>query len=125
MGLLFRIVTFFGLPSWVAPVVILGLIGSGLGGAYMKGRWDASSACREASVRAELEAVKRDLDAAKQAGELSAKQIADLSAAAQQREEEIATYEAELKARPDRCDLSPSDVERLRLHNGAGKAKAR
>lgn len=113
MTWLLRILAWVGLPSWVAPLLIVGLVASALGGAYLKGRMDSSAVCRERELRAVIAAMERDQKIASDAAKRSAETIRNLEEAAKRDDEEIAKYAEELKKRPDRCDITPADTDRL------------
>lgn len=121
-----RVLAFVGLPSWLAPVLIAGMIAGGMGGAYIKGRLDSASNCREAAVRAQLQAMERDRAIAISISEEAVKKTAELAAEVNKREAEVDRYEAELQKRTDRCDLTPDDIKSLdRLHGKRAKADRR
>jgi hypothetical protein len=119
--ILLRVLAWLGLPTWIAPLIIAGMLAAGLSGAYIKGRMDSAANCREAALLAQIKAMERDRDAAKAAEALAQKKAADLSAEAKKREEEVTAYEVELKKRADRCDLTPADIDRLRLNQPKSK----
>lgn len=121
--MIFRLLALVGLPPWFAPVLIAAVIASGLGGAYLKGRIDAAATCREAALEAQIKAMERDRDAAKAAEAEATRRAQALALEADKRAKEVASYEEELRKRPDRCDLTPRDLDWLRLHNGEGKAR--
>lgn len=121
-----RVLTWVGLPSWLAPVLIAGFIATGMGGAYIKGRLDSASNCREAALRAELQAKERDRAIAIAISEQAVKKTAELAAEVNKREEEVVRYEAELQKRDARCDLTPDDIKSLdRLHDKRAKTYRR
>jgi hypothetical protein len=112
IGLLFnRYVLFAALMAVIVFVI------------YEKGRADVEAKVREAALKSEVAALQRDRDIAKAAEADAAQRAQALAEEAAQRDKEIAVYAEELKARPDRCDLTPADLNRLR--GPAGKAKAR
>lgn len=118
MTLIFRLLAWLGLPSWVAPLAIAGLAASAIGGAYIKGRVDSSANCRERELQAQIASMERDKSMAEQAAERARNQVRRLEEAAKRDDEEIARYEEELRKRPDRCDLTNDDVNRLRSYRG-------
>lgn len=104
-----------GLPSWLLPVVLVSACLSALGAAYLKGRMDSAANCREAQLRAELAALQRDRDAAKEAERASDQMAEALAAANQKLQQEVDVYEKSLALRPDaRCRLDDDDLRRLR-----------
>lgn len=103
---------------WTLLAAIIGLVVFGL---YQKGRMDADRAQREAGLRMEIAILQRDRDIAKAAEADAAKRAQGLAEEAAKRDEEIAAYAEELKNRPDRCDLTPADIERLRAKGGKSK----
>lgn len=113
MTWLLRILAWVGLPSWVAPLLIAGIVAGALGGAYFKGRMDSAANCRERELRAVIAAMERDQRIANDAAKRSAEAIRSLEEAAKRDDEEIAKYAEELKKRPDRCDITPDDANRL------------
>jgi hypothetical protein len=106
----------------LAPWLILGGLVAAIGGAgyaYLKGYDAARLQCREAELRAEIETMKRDLEAWKAADEVEKMLEADLDAERKSLEKKVAEYEAELVLRPDdSCSLGSDDVERLRQYRG-------
>lgn len=94
-----------------------------VGGIYYKGKLDAAAAQREAALRMEIAVLQRDRDIAKAAEQLATKRAEEIALDAAQREKEIAAYAEELKLRPDRCDLTPADLERLRAQGGKSKQR--
>lgn len=118
MSILLRFLAWLGLPSWVAPLLIIGIISSAIGGAYIKGRSDSSANCREKELLATIAAMERDRKIAELAAKKADAQIKSLEETARKNEEEVAKYEQELSKRPDRCSLTPDDVNRLRNIRG-------
>ena len=104
--------------KYTLTVVLVGLVVFGI---YEKGRMDVAAKQREAGLRAEIAILQRDRDIAKAAEADAAKKAEELAALTAQRDKEIADYAEELRARPDRCDLTPVDIDRL--HGKAGKSK--
>lgn len=118
MSLLFRLLAWMGLPSWVAPLFIFTLVTSAIGGAYVKGRMDSAAACREKELAGIIAAMERDRQIAVEADQKAKAEIARLEQAAKDAEEEVVRYEQELLKRADRCALTPDDVNRLRGRSG-------
>lgn len=114
MTWLLRILTWVGLPSWVAPLLIVVNITGALGGAYVKGRMDSSANCRERELLAEIAAMKRDQKITELANNNLAVYVDQLEDDAEKTDQKVAKYEEELAKRPDRCALTPDDVNRLR-----------
>jgi len=110
---LLRVLAWVGLPSWVAPLLIAGAVAGALGGAYIKGRMDSAASCRERELLAVVASMERDKRIAELADRYSKKAIQKLEEEARKDNEEIAKYAEELKRRPDRCDLTPLDVDRM------------
>lgn len=104
-----------GLPSWLAPVIIVATGAAMLGGAYTKGRLDANANCREAELRSEIEALKRDIAVQKDADAFEDAAARQSDADRARLEQEVADYEKELASRPAdaRCALTDDDVIRL------------
>jgi len=123
MSALLRFLAWLGLPSWVAPLLIIGLITSALGGSYMKGRMDSSANCREKELLAQIAAMERDRKIADLATTNLAAYVKQLEDEAAKMDQEVAKYEEELKSRADRCALTPDDVNRLRNIKGNGKTR--
>lgn len=123
MSALLRFLAWLGLPSWVAPLLIIGLITSALGGSYMKGRMDSSASCREKELLAQIAAMERDRKIADLATTNLAAYVKQLENEAAKMDQEVAKYEEELKSRADRCALTPDDVNRLRNIKGRGSAR--
>ena len=123
MSALLRFLAWVGLPSWVAPLLIVGLITSALGGSYMKGRMDSSANCREKELLAQIAAMERDRKIADLATTNLAAYVKQLEDEAAKMDQEVAKYEEELKSRADRCALTPDDVNRLRNIKGRGSAR--
>jgi hypothetical protein len=94
-----------------------------IGGIYYKGKMDAAAAQREAGLRVEIAILQRDRDIAKAAEKLASERAEEIASDAAEREKEIAAYAEELKSRPDRCDLTPADLERLRAQGGKSKQR--
>lgn len=113
MTWLLRVLAWVGLPSWVAPLLIVGIAASALGGAYIKGRMDSSANCREKELKAVIASMERDRKVAEDADKRAKDMIRKLEQDARKDDEEIAKYVEELKKRPDRCDLTPLDVDRM------------
>lgn len=113
MTWLLKLMAVVGLPSWVAPLLIIGIITGALGGAYVKGRMDASASCRERELQAVIASMERDKRISDVADQKSKEMIRKLQEQAQKDDEEIERYAEELKKRPDRCDLTAPDVNRL------------
>ena len=118
MILVFRLLALFGLPTWMAPLFIAFLAATAVSGAYVKGRLDSASNCRERELQAKIAAMERDIRIASQAETKAKDQIKRLEEEARQHDEQVSKYEEELRKRPDRCDLTPSDVNRLRGNRG-------
>lgn len=118
MNILFKLFTWLGLPSWVAPLLIFTLITSALGGAYVKGRLDSAANCREKELAGIIAAMERDRQIAVEADQKAKTEMGRLEQAAKEAEEEVARYEQELLNRADRCALTPDDVNRLRGRGG-------
>lgn len=118
MILLIRLLAMFGLPSWMAPLFIAFFMATVVSGAYVKGRLDSASNCRERELQAKIAAMERDIRIANQAETKAKDQIRRLEQEARQHDEQVSQYEEELRKRPDRCDLTPSDVNRLRGNRG-------
>jgi hypothetical protein len=110
---LLRVLAWVGLPSWVAPLLIAGAIAAALGGAYIKGRMDSAANCRERELAAVIASMERDRQIALEADRKAKELIKRLEEQAKKDDEEIAKYAEELRSRPDRCDLTPGDVNRL------------
>lgn len=94
-------------------MLIAGLAASALGGAYLKGRMDSAASCRERELQAVIASMERDQKIANDAAKRSMDKIRNLEEAAKRDDEEIAKYAEELKKRPDRCDITPLDTDRL------------
>ena len=118
MTFLLRILGWMGLPSWVAPLLIVGVIAGSLGGAYFKGRMDSSAICKERELQSVIASMERDKKIAAVADQKSKEVIRKLEEDANKDALEIAKYAEELKSRPDRCDLTPLDVNRMRYDRG-------
>lgn len=123
MSALLRFLAWVGLPSWVAPLLIIGLITGALGGSYMKGRMDSSANCREKELLAQIAAMERDRKIADLATTNLAAYVKQLEDEAAKMDQEVAKYEEELKSRADRCALTPDDVNRLRNIKGRGSSR--
>lgn len=116
-GLVSRLLAFLGIPKWLPLAGIAGAVM--LAGAYWKGHSDAAQNCREAELRAEIAALKRDVAAAEAAHRLEAAQTKELEAQRQQLAKEVADYEAALKVRPEpACTLTDDDIGRMRGQRG-------
>lgn len=118
MSLILRFLAWLGLPSWVAPLLIVGAITGALGGAYLKGRADSSANCREKELLAQIAAMERDQKINELANNNLAAYVKELEDEAKKNAEEVAKYAEELRNRSDRCDLTPADVNRLRNIKG-------
>ena len=94
-------------------MLIVGMIAGALGGAYFKGRMDSTASCREKELKAVIASMERDRKIALDADKRSKDTIQKLEENARKDDEEIAKYAEELKSRPDRCDLTPDDVDRM------------
>lgn len=110
---LLRVLAWVGLPSWVAPLLIAGAVVGALGGAYIKGRMDSAASCRERELLAVVASMERDKRIAELADQEAKKVIHKLEEEARKDNEEIAKYAEELRGRPDKCSLTPSDVNRV------------
>lgn len=110
---LLRALAFLGIPPWLPVAGLAGVLA--IGGAYVKGRMDATANCHEAELRAVIASMQRDIAANEQARSLEAAQAAELEAQRQKLEQEVADYEAALKARPAEpaCTLTDDDIGRL------------
>lgn len=104
--------------KYVLMAILIGVVVAGL---YGKGRLDAQHAQQLAAARAEIAAMQRDRDIAQKAEAIATEKAAELTADAIERDKEIAAYAEELKKRPDRCDLTPADIDRLRIKPGKSK----
>ena len=112
-----RLLAWLGLPSWVLPLIGVGLVSVALSFAYLKGYSAAAGKCEAASLRVQLAGMQRDIDAMREADRIEAIETAKLDALLADMEAEIAGYEIELEAKPDnKCALTPDDVKRL--HSG-------
>lgn len=118
MSILLRFLGWLGLPSWVAPLLIAGVVASALGGSYLKGRFDSAATCREKELLAQIAAMERDRKISESAAKRDADYIKKLQEDARKTDEEVARYEEELRKRADRCALTPDDVNRLRNIKG-------
>lgn len=115
IGWLFRLASLLGLPSWIVPAALAGIFLSALGGAYLKGRFDAAANCREAALTSEIAILRADLAAQRLAAEFEANNRKYLEAQNARNEKELAEYEQELAKRNSAlCTLDPADVKRLR-----------
>lgn len=82
--------------------------------AYIKGRADANANCRAAELQAEVDRLKRDMNAWKAADAIEKMLDADLEAERDELEQKVVDYELELLARPDsRCVLNDDDLRML------------
>jgi hypothetical protein len=116
-GMVSRLIMPF-LPWVLAGLMALGAAGSLAG--YLKGRADANGNCQEASLRAELATMKRDVEAWKAADRIEAMLQAEIEAENRKLEEKVSDYERELAKEPldTRCTLNQRDIDGLR---GNGK----
>lgn len=94
------------------------LITGATGGAYIKGRIDASANCREATLKAQIAILERDAKVQKEADAVEAQAMADLESLNNVQQMQISEYENANKNRPDRCPLSDSDIDRMRKLGG-------
>jgi hypothetical protein len=108
------------LPWVLAALMALGAAGSLAG--YLKGRADANGNCQEASLRAELATMRRDVEAWKAADRIEAMLQAEIEAENRELEEKVTDYERELQKspKPD-CRLSPDDIRGFDGLRGNGK----
>lgn len=99
--------------------VILGLvavIGAGIvvTGAYVKGRMDQASICKEAALEQKIAGLERDLAAAGVAARTAEQARLAAEKNAKEDDARIAAYEVELKNRPEpRCTLTDDDLRGL------------
>mgnify|MGYP000349511049 CR=1 FL=1 len=115
IGWLLRITATVGLPSWVLPAVMAGFFMSALGGAYVKGRVDASANCKEAELHQQIATLQADLAAQKLAAEFETNARRYLEEQNRKNEQELMTYETELQNRSSAsCNLDAADIKRLR-----------
>lgn len=84
------------------------------GGAYIKGRLDASANCREATLKAQIAILERDAKVQREADAVEAEAMADLESLNNSQQMLISEYENANKNRPDLCPLSPADIDSLR-----------
>lgn len=102
--------------------VILGLvaiIGAGIvvTGAYVKGRMDQASNCKEAALEQKIAGLERDLKAQKDADAVAYAEKLVLEMQNDEQQAAISAYEVELASRPNsNCSLTSDDVRRL--HGG-------
>lgn len=121
------VVGYFPLLKWfpvigqyVAAARLVVLISAGLL-CFLVGFRISDGRAEAKSLRQELAAKQRDLDAAQQAADASDKAKAELAKQAQADQERIEQYEAALKARPDGgCALTDDDLRWLR-NDGTGR----
>lgn len=118
MSLIIRLLAWVGLPSWVAPLLIVGLFTGALGGAYFKGRHDSAASCREKELLAVIAGMEKDRNIALAADKLDQQRMKELEDQAKQAEQEVNKYEQELRSRPDSCSLTPADIDRMRNDRG-------
>lgn len=105
-------------PAWLLPAVLIAAGLSTVGGAYIKGRLDASGNCRAAQLEAELAALKRDRDIAKHAEEFAGQMASELAMQNANLQKQVQDYAEELAKRPvdSRCTLDKRDVDRMRVN---------
>lgn len=110
-----RILSWLGLPAWVAILVAAGGIVSG---AYLKGRSDAKAVCRAAELQAKIEALQRDIAVQREADAFEAAQVIELQTENERMDKEIDLYVKKLAERPQdsRCLLDNSDIDGLRTN---------
>lgn len=94
------------------------LITGATGGAYIKGRIDASANCREATLKAQIAILERDAKVQRDADAVEAKAATELEALNNSLQIQLLEYENANKNRPDRCPLSDADIERVRKLGG-------
>lgn len=106
-----------GAPAWLPWALLAGLVSMGgiAGAAYIKGRSDANANCREAELRSEIEALKRDIAVQKDADAFEDAARRETDKRNKQLEQEVKDYEEYVKTLPAdaRCALTDDDVRRL------------
>ncbi len=118
MMMAFDVLLSFLAKSWriVLPIVVVVVV---YAGGYYKGHQAASANCRAAQLQAELDSVRRDVAAAKEAQAAEAAAAAELTAENEKMRQEIDDYEAQIAANPDSaCPLSDDELRRLRRLGG-------
>lgn len=96
--MLARILAIIGLPTWLGPVVLIGLAVSAVGGVYLKGRADANANCRAAELERELYAQAVTVSRYRSALEASEMQRQQEAKDATDREAALAERAAQLEA---------------------------
>lgn len=103
------------LPAWLLPAVLIAAGLSTVGGAYIKGRLDASTNCKAAQLAAELASVRRDLEIAKHAEAFSGQMAREIAIQNANLQKQVQDYEVEIASRPldSGCRLNGRDIDRL------------
>lgn len=100
------------LPSWVLPVSLAAGLLLGLGGAYVKGYRDASQNCREATLKAQLAILKKDIAIQEAADKQEAIALDRMTKKNFELEAKVKVYAETLKPNAG-CNLTSDDVKRL------------
>jgi hypothetical protein len=102
----------------IGLVVALGM----LGGAYYKGYSSASAKCQDASLRARIASMERDMEAWKVADEVEKMLQGQLETEQKDLQDKVSKYEAELATRKEpKCTLDERDVRSINGLRSDGK----
>lgn len=110
MNVLWRILAFFGLPTWVLPVAMMALASGVVGGAYVKGRLDANAKCNARSLQLKIDILERDALVQKRASKFEEDATADIATETERLERERADY-AKLLPKKPACAFDAGDID--------------
>ncbi len=132
IGIVIRLLGLCGvsLSPFLAGAIVAGLVagGAGLAGLhlYNAGYRSADEKCDAAALRSQLEAVRRDRDAARLAERDALGKTALIEKQANDDKEGTAAYVEQLKAHfQNACALTDDDLRGMRSQTGAGRAGKR
>jgi hypothetical protein len=106
-----KLMALIGLPTWLIPVSVIGLVLAGLGGAYLKGRGDANANCTSAELERVIYAQATALARYRAALEASVAQREVEAAEAGRREALIQDRLKEIEAEKVEQEKSAADLE--------------
>jgi len=109
--MLARILALIGIPTWMGPLILAGLVVAGLAGVYGKGYHDASASCRAAEIRAQLDAANRLAERYRNEAQVTASQRALEALDAASREKLLNDRITSLKAVQDLSDTNETALE--------------
>lgn len=111
MSWLWRILAFFGLPTWVLPVAMIGLASGVVGGAYLKGRSDGNANCNAASLKLKIDILERDALVQRRASKFEDEATVEIAGETARLEMERIKYANQVQSKGRVCILDADDID--------------